>query len=192
MLNLQNVLSGLTMIATLFVLFGFARIVFSVGEHKEQTKTVPVVTFMMMCNLFLHGFILFSLYHSIESLNKFVCTSYYWKSFTFWTIIAFELIMIFDVFLMNRILLFVDKYLFDKRRHEFARYWQLVYGMLKRTSKWMIWFKFGSTAILLIMMIISFFEHLELSMSIYPILYTMYLVLNLITIKYFESIGNHH
>lgn len=179
-----------TAITTILILLIFGRLVFSIGEHVESTKTVPVVTFMITGCLFMDGFILFSLYSTFDPNLFWLDVEYYNFSYIFWSIFLFEVLICIDVIISNKILLFIDRYLFNKWDGMFVRYWHLVFPMLKRNNKVLISTKIIIQAILAIMLILTFFESNLFSFVIYPTLYLMYLVMFVLTLKYFRSIGN--
>ena len=179
-----------TAITTILILLIFGRLVFSIGEHVESVKTVPVITFMLTGCLFMDGFILFSLYSTFDPNLFWLDFHQYNFSYIFWSIFLFEVLICIDVIIANKILLFVDKYLFNKYDGKFVRYWHLVYSMLKRNNKILIATKLVIQGILAVMLILAFFESCLFSFVIYPTLYLMYLVMFGLTLKYFGSIGH--
>lgn len=188
LITIDTILVVFTTLATCSILFGFGRIVFSIGEHKEQTKTIPVITFMVVGNLFLNGFILFSIYHTVDNLS--VC-----KAITFLMVLLFELLIMIDVFLLNRIMLFIDRYLFCKRHKVFPRYWRSAYALFRKNNKIILYWKRMLQGVLGGLIVMSFLPLDMVGLSgvdttLYSMLYLMYFMMFIITKNYFNSISN--
>lgn len=91
-------------IPTIMLLYSFGHMVFTVGEYKESDRTIPVIILLLMIKLFIIGFVMFSVYHVLFDYNI------YEISLTSIIIFVWGLLITFDTWIGNKILLMIDKY----------------------------------------------------------------------------------
>ena len=95
-------------IPTIMLLYSFGHMVFTVGEYKESDRTIPIIILILAIKLFIIGFVMFFIYHILFDYNI------HEVSLTSIIIFTWGLLITFDTWIGNRVLLMVDRYKADE------------------------------------------------------------------------------
>ena len=188
MLNIElNLEYTLTIISTIFMLGAFARLIFSLGEHITEIKTVPVITVIFLCKIFILGFILFNVYNHISILNSLKREIEINSKII---ICLFGLKIIFESIIINKQLAIVDKYLYSDLDKCFDKFWRRSYNTIfLPKNKILIYTNNACHIILSAVVIKMLFIDITMNEGFFFIMFVFYTVLYVMINSYFSYIG---
>lgn len=178
----------LCIICTIFVLYGFVRVVFSIGEHlNKRPKLLPTILFMILSKLFLLGFVIFN----ILSVNQ---LSINWQHpepviHGSYLVSGFCLLTILEIIILNKQILIFDRYLYSGLDNVFPTWWRRSYKPLLVNKHKRLYSIRNAIHIFLVAQIAyELFFCPNVNDTFYIVLYSFYTFLYILMRRYFNSI----
>lgn len=167
-------------IPTIMLLYSFGHMVFTVGEYKESDRTIPIIILLLVIKLFIIGFVMFSIYHILFDYNI------HEISLTSIIIFVWGLLITFDTWIGNRVLLMIDRYKDDKCC--FKHYLKCICQKTFKHNPTVFYGKLICVGILTLGLIGSLFIKTHETINVIEILFMLYFWINYKIFRYIRHL----